>query len=97
MLEGYTFEPAGKSYSKTVGDHGRQDYATERINGKVCGSLPWEMGRYQYKREQKADEETLREKVRKVNDHLIDDLRYIAMVGAPGTGGKIKSALDGRW
>jgi len=57
------------------------DYHTERINGKVVGGLPWEMKRYCYKKEQKADEETLREKVRKVNDHLIDDLRYIVMAG----------------
>jgi hypothetical protein len=73
------------------------DYATERINGKVCGSLPWEIKKYQYKKEQKADEETLREKVRKVNDHLIDDLRYIVMAGPQGQKSNIKSAIGDNW
>jgi len=57
------------------------DYGTEYIGGKVHGSLIWELRRYQYKTEQKGDEETLREKVRKINDHYIDDVRYIAMAG----------------
>lgn len=52
-------------------------YQAELINGKPAFSLPDEMRRYSFKKEQKADEESLRENVRKVNDHLIDDLRYI--------------------
>lgn len=57
------------------------NYGIAHINGKACGSLPWELKRYSYKKERKADEESLREKVRKINDHLIDDLRYISMAG----------------
>jgi hypothetical protein len=57
------------------------NYGIEYINGKPCGSLPWELKRYSFKKEQKADEETLREKVRKVNDHLIDDTRYLITAG----------------
>ena len=53
------------------------DYDVEYHNGKPCPSLPWEIKHWQYKKEQKADEETLREKVRLVHNHLIDDVRYI--------------------
>jgi len=73
------------------------DYHTERIKGKVVGSLPWEMKKYCYKKEQKADEETLREKVRKVNDHLIDCLRYIVMGGPRVNKGKVTSGIAGNW
>ena len=75
------------------------NYPIEHINGKPHGSLPWELSKYVYKREQKADEEQLREHVRKVNDHLIDDLRYIVMAGkmSLSTGGGLKSDLDGSW
>ena len=59
------------------------DHTTEVIDGKPQGSLAWEMKRYQYKSEKKADEETLREQVRLVNDHYCDDLRYIVSYGAP--------------
>jgi len=57
------------------------NHGVEYINGKPCGSLPWELKRYSFKKEQKADEETLREKVRKVDDHLIDCVRYLIMQG----------------
>ena len=53
------------------------DYNMEYHNGKPCPSLPWEIKHWQYKKEQKADEETLREKVRLVHNHFIDDVRYI--------------------
>lgn len=69
----------------------------EYINGKACGSLPWEMRRYQYKKEQKADEETLREKVRLVHNHYIDDLRYVIMAGPVVHVGSIKSAIGDNW
>jgi len=58
----------------------------EYINGKPCGSLPWELKRYSFKKEQKADEETLRENVRKVNDHFIDCVRYLVNVGPVSAG-----------
>jgi phage terminase large subunit-like protein len=57
------------------------NYGVEQINGQPAGSLAWELNRYVYKKKQKSDEEQLREKVRKVNDHLIDDLRYLVMAG----------------
>ncbi|MBW8035133.1 MAG: hypothetical protein FVQ79_05740, partial [Planctomycetes bacterium] len=38
ILEGYTFEPAGKAYSKTVADHSRQDYAADRIILTIAGN-----------------------------------------------------------
>ena len=56
------------------------NYEVRMINGDWCGSLPWELERYQYKTTKVADEETLREHVRKVNDHYVDDLRYLAML-----------------
>ncbi len=73
------------------------DYAMEYYNGKPCPSLPWEMAHYQFKTEHKADEETLREKVRLVNNHYIDDLRYIAVAGMRGSKTKIKSAIGDNW
>lgn len=59
------------------------DYGVTYENGKICGSLCWEIKRYCYKAEQKADEEELRERVRNVNNHYISDLMYIAMAGSP--------------
>ena len=73
------------------------DYAPERVNGKVHGSLVWEIKKYMYKKESKADEETLREKVRTVNDHYISDLRGIAMAGVQGQVEPITSGLKGVW
>jgi len=57
------------------------NYETVNINGKPAYSLPKELSKYVYKKEQKSDEEQLREKVRGVDDHYIADLRYIAMLG----------------
>lgn len=73
------------------------DHATEIIDGKPQGSIAWEMKRYQYKSEKKADEETLREQVRLVNDHYISDLRYIVSRGIINVGRKIKSGLEEAW
>lgn len=74
------------------------DYAVRMINGKWHGSLPWELGRFQFKSEKAADEETLREHVRKVDDHFISDLRYLVMMEPVGLNQQpIRSALDGRW
>jgi len=56
-------------------------FKPEYINGKPAYCLPDELDRFKFKKEQSADEETLREKVAKVNDHLIDDLRYIVYMG----------------
>lgn len=56
----------------------------EVIDGKPQGSIVWEIGRYRYKKEQKADEETLREHIACVNDHFIDCLRYGYYVGPMG-------------
>lgn len=58
------------------------NYRTEQINSKPAYSLVQELNKYVFKREQKADEEQLREKVRGVHDHYIADLRYIAMAGS---------------
>ena len=73
------------------------DYGLEYHNGKPTGSLPWELLRFGFKRETKADEETLREHVRKVNDHYIDDLCYIASVGPINVTREINSPLNGSW
>lgn len=53
------------------------DHPVELVDGKYHGSLPWELERWQFTSEKKADEENLRERVARVNDHYISDLRYI--------------------
>ncbi|MCK5346554.1 MAG: hypothetical protein KAR20_24260, partial [Candidatus Heimdallarchaeota archaeon] len=58
------------------------DYGVEWIDGKRSGSFLWEIGRYRYKKEGKADEETYREHVATVDDDYIDCFRYIVMSGA---------------
>ena len=73
------------------------DWPPFSLDGKPHGGLPWELKKYRYKKEQAQDEEMLREKVVLVNDHFIDDLRYIVMYGSPMPQGNIKSALDGSW
>lgn len=73
------------------------DTDIEYFDGKPEGSLVWEIEHYQYRTETKADEETLREKVRLVNDHLISCARYIIQAGPPVKGAEIKSALEGSW
>jgi hypothetical protein len=57
------------------------DWPIKYINGQTYGSLPWELERYEYRQDQKADEESFRERVRTVDDDLLSDLRYIAMAG----------------
>jgi hypothetical protein len=61
-------------------------YDPEWIDGKVYGDIVWELRRYQFKKEQKSDEETFREKVRTVDDDYIDCLRYGVMAGCPSVG-----------
>lgn len=56
----------------------------ETIDGKPQGSIVWELQRYRYKKEQRADEETLRESIACVNDHLVTCLRYGYYVGSVG-------------
>lgn len=73
------------------------DHSMEYYNGKTCPSLPWELEHYQYKTEHKADEETLREKVRLVHNHYIDGLRYIAVAGQRGIVQEITSAIGSNW
>ena len=46
-----------------------------------CPKTNKQMLRYQYKEETKADEQTFREQVRKVDDDFLDCLRYIVMSG----------------
>lgn len=55
------------------------DYPTEHLEGKYHGSLVWELERYQFRKDQKADEEQLRERVRDRDDHYIADLRYMVL------------------
>ncbi len=59
-------------------------YPVEWIDGKRYGSLIWEFGRYRFRKEQKSDEETFREKVATVDDDYLSDLRYIVQAGFPG-------------
>lgn len=74
------------------------NYQVRMINGKWHGSLPWELGRFQFKSEKVADEETLREHVRKVDDHYIADVRYLVMTEPTGLNQEpMTSALNGRW
>jgi hypothetical protein len=74
------------------------DYANEYIAGKPCGSLPWELKRFSFKAEHKADEETLRENVRTINDHLISDLRYIVQADSAASSNiTIISGLANAW
>lgn len=57
------------------------NYGVPYIGGKPAGSLPWELKRYAFKPETAIDAQGLREKVRKIHDHFIDDVRYLYMVG----------------
>jgi phage terminase large subunit-like protein len=58
------------------------DYGVEWIDGKRSGSFLWELGRFRFKKEGKADEETYREHVATVDDDYISCFRYIVMSGA---------------
>lgn len=60
------------------------DYPLEKIDGKNCGSLVWELLKYQYRRAMPGDEETLREKIRNIDDHLIACTRYSVQTGPVG-------------
>jgi len=57
----------------------------EYVDGKPQGSVVWEIERYRYKKEKKADEETLREQIANVNDHFITCGRYGYFVGPMGS------------
>jgi phage terminase large subunit-like protein len=62
-----------------------------------CYDLIDEFDEYQFIPDSKADEMTFRERVRKVDDDLMDCARYIAMAG-PGSGEvNIRSGLEGTW
>lgn len=74
------------------------NYPPEFINSKWHGSLPWEISRYQFKKEKKADEETLRENVREVDDHLIAAMRYLTRDKPSWGTREIRSAIPkGSW
>lgn len=66
------------------------DYPVEWIEGKRYGSVFWELGRFRFKKEQKSDEETFREKVATVDDDYLSCLRYIVQAGCPGYGKPIE-------
>jgi phage terminase large subunit-like protein len=69
------------------------DYGSgEWIDGKPQGSVVWELGRYRYKKEQKSDEETLREQIANINDHFITCGRYGYYIGPMGR----RSVGDGK-
>ena len=61
------------------------DTDIEYIDGRRCGSLFWELERYHFKKEQKSDEETFREKVATVDDDLITCALYGLMAGPSGS------------
>lgn len=50
---------------------------------KDCYGVRDEFDEYQFLPDTKADEMTFRERVRKVDDDYMDNIRYIAMAGAP--------------
>lgn len=56
-----------------------------------------EFDEYQFIPDQKADEMTFRERVRKVNDDLISDARYIVMAESVGGDVEVKSAMGSKW
>lgn len=63
------------------------------IARNACQDLIDELDEYQFQPDTKADEMTFRERVRKINDDLTDDLRYIVMA-EPNIGGvRIESAM----
>ena len=70
------------------------DWPVKYINGQNYGSLPWELERLEYRQDQKADEETFRERVKTVDDDLSTCLRYIVMAGAQGDSPPMTSALN---
>ncbi len=57
------------------------DTPPEYIDGKLTGSIFWEFDKYRFKKLQKSDEETFREKVATVDDDYLDCLRYGIMAG----------------
>lgn len=68
------------------------------INGQPYGSLDWELQRLEYRQDQKADEETFRERVKTVDDDLFSCLRYIVMSGTVGANHvRAQSALKDAW
>lgn len=73
------------------------DWEPKVIGGHVHGSLPWECERFEYIQDQKADEDTFRERVRTVDEDLISGLRYIVMAGPQGERTQIRSGLQNAW
>jgi hypothetical protein len=61
----------------------------EHIDGRLTGSIFWEFNRYRFKKEQKSDEETFREKVATVDDDLLDCWRYDVVAGPVYAGGEV--------
>lgn len=61
------------------------DYPTENIDGKIHGSITWELRKFSY-RKNKGSEETLREQIRNVDDHLISCCRMGIMSGPVDAG-----------
>lgn len=59
--------------------------AVEYIDGKLTGDIFWEFKRYRFRKEQKSDEETFREKVATVDDDYLDLWRYDIMAGPSGS------------
>jgi len=66
------------------------------IEGYKTGDIIWEFNRYRFKKEQKSDEETFREKVATVDDDYLDLLRYDTMAGAVNAGGGVRIINSGR-
>jgi len=69
---------------------------TTYIDGRLTGDICWEFRRYRFKKEQKSDEETFREKVATVDDDYLDLLRYDVMAG-PVSGGGDVVVINGRY
>ena len=58
------------------------NYGVTWTDGFIDHSLPWELKHYQHKKVI-SDEVDFRDTVRRVNDHYVDDLRYIAQMDIP--------------
>jgi len=73
-------------------------YCFKEYQGKSNWALNDEFDEYQFLPDTKADEATFRERVRLIDDDLLDDLRYIVMAGCPSHGGSvITSAQNDKW
>ncbi|MDF1545601.1 MAG: terminase family protein [bacterium] len=63
----------------------------------TCPGVRDEFEEFQFIPDMPADEFTFRERIRKVDDDYLDDIRYIAMAGPVAGQRKIVSALEGSW